>query len=130
MKSLTQLIRDVGAGSPGARDELFAAAYSELRKLARSRLRDGGRNTLIATTVLFGSVPWSKFSHMFFKPAAALEKRMSKANGSAQTLPTLTRPGHRMAAPLPLLRRGMRTVTTTTLPMCGSSQPLAASRGV
>src|SRR6185295_14984657 len=25
---------------------------------------------LIATTVLFGSVPWSKFSHMFFKPAA------------------------------------------------------------
>ncbi|MFZ0609524.1 MAG: hypothetical protein WAM75_17810, partial [Xanthobacteraceae bacterium] len=27
---------------------------------------------LIATTVLFGSIPWSKFSHMFFKPAAAL----------------------------------------------------------
>jgi hypothetical protein len=46
---------------------------------------------LIATTVLFGSIPWSKFSHMFFKPAAALEKRMSKANGSAQNLPTLTR---------------------------------------
>ncbi len=46
---------------------------------------------LIATTVLFGSVPWSKFSHMFFKPAAAFEKRASKANGSAQNLPTLTR---------------------------------------
>jgi hypothetical protein len=46
---------------------------------------------LIATTVLFGSIPWSKFSHMFFKPAAALEKRVSKANGSAQNLPTLTR---------------------------------------
>jgi hypothetical protein len=46
---------------------------------------------LIATTVLFGSIPWSKFSHMFFKPAAALEKRISKANGSAQNLPTLTR---------------------------------------
>lgn len=46
---------------------------------------------LIATTVLFGSVPWSKLSHMFFKPAAALEKRVSKANGSAQNLPTLTR---------------------------------------
>ena len=30
---------------------------------------------LIATTVLFGSVPWSKFSHMFFKPAAAFQKR-------------------------------------------------------
>ncbi len=46
---------------------------------------------LIATTVLFGSVPWSKFSHMFFKPAAAFEKRLSKANGSAENLPTQTR---------------------------------------
>lgn len=46
---------------------------------------------LAATTVLFGSVPWSKFSHMFFKPAAAFEKRMSKANGSNQNLPTLSR---------------------------------------
>ncbi len=46
---------------------------------------------LIASTVLFGGIPWSKFSHMFFKPAAALEKRMSKANGTAQNLPTLTR---------------------------------------
>lgn len=44
---------------------------------------------LIATTVLFGSVPWSKFSHMFFKPAAAYEKRLSKANGSRQNLPEL-----------------------------------------
>jgi hypothetical protein len=46
---------------------------------------------LIVTTFLFVSIPWSKFSHMFFKPAAALEKRVSKANGTAQNLPTLTR---------------------------------------
>ncbi len=46
---------------------------------------------LIATTVLFAGVPWSKFSHMFFKPAAAFEKRMSKADGSAGNLPTQTR---------------------------------------
>jgi len=46
---------------------------------------------LIDTTVLFVSIPWSKFSHMFFKPAAAFEKRLSKANGTAQNLPTLTR---------------------------------------
>ncbi len=46
---------------------------------------------LIATTVLFAGIPWSKFSHMFFKPAAAFEKRVSEANGSAQNLPTLTR---------------------------------------
>ena len=42
---------------------------------------------LIATTVLFGSIPWSKFSHMFFKPAAAFEKRVSEANGSRSNLP-------------------------------------------
>src|ERR1051326_1426659 len=42
---------------------------------------------VIATTVHFGSVPWSKFSHMFFKPAAAFEKRISEANGSRSNLP-------------------------------------------
>ncbi len=46
---------------------------------------------ILATTVLFGSVPWSKFAHMFFKPAAAFEKRVSKANGTAENLPTQTR---------------------------------------
>jgi hypothetical protein len=46
---------------------------------------------VIATTVLFGSVPWSKFAHMFFKPAAAFEKRITKANGTAENLPTQTR---------------------------------------
>jgi hypothetical protein len=46
---------------------------------------------IIATTVLFGSVPWSKFAHMFFKPAAAFEKRLSTANGTSENLPTLTR---------------------------------------
>ena len=42
---------------------------------------------LLATTVLFGSVPWSKFSHMFFKPAAAFQKRVENANGSRSNLP-------------------------------------------
>ena len=46
---------------------------------------------IIATTVLFGGVPWSKFAHMFFKPAAAFEKRVSQANGTVENLPTLTR---------------------------------------
>ncbi len=52
MNSLTQLIQQVGAGDRDARDALFAAAYAELRKLARSRLRDGGRNTFLDTTAL------------------------------------------------------------------------------
>jgi hypothetical protein len=42
---------------------------------------------LIATTVLFGSIPWSKFSHMFYKPAAAFQKRVEEANGSRRNLP-------------------------------------------
>ena len=35
------------------------------------------------TTVLFVSVPWSKFAHMFYKPAAAFQKRVEEANGSS-----------------------------------------------
>ena len=42
---------------------------------------------ILATTVLFAGVPWSKFAHMFFKPAAAFEKRVSHAVGSRSNLP-------------------------------------------
>lgn len=42
---------------------------------------------LISTTVLFGSIPWSKFAHMFFKPAAALQKRVAEGNGTRRNLP-------------------------------------------
>jgi hypothetical protein len=61
---------------------------------------------IIATTVLFGSVAWSKFAHMFFKPAAAFEKRVSEANGTNQNLPTLTRddPAQRERHSMELLR--------------------------
>ncbi len=40
-----------------------------------------------SAVVLFGGVPWSKFAHMFFKPAAAFEKRISTADGSGNNLP-------------------------------------------
>lgn len=42
---------------------------------------------LIATTMLFGSVPWSKFAHMFYKPAAALQKRVEEANETRRNMP-------------------------------------------
>ncbi len=42
---------------------------------------------VIGTTLLFGTVPWSKFAHMFFKPAAALQKRVAEADGSRSNLP-------------------------------------------
>jgi len=61
---------------------------------------------ILATTVLFGGVPWSKFAHMFFKPAAAFEKHVSEADGTAGNLPTLTRddPAQRERHSMELLR--------------------------
>lgn len=51
-QDLDELIRHVNLQAPGAQDALFGAAYPELRKLARSRLRDGGRCTVLDTTAL------------------------------------------------------------------------------
>ncbi len=42
---------------------------------------------IVATTILFATVYWSKFAHMFFKPAAAYQKRVIKADGSRENLP-------------------------------------------
>jgi len=42
---------------------------------------------IISSTTLFGSVLWSKFAHMFFKPAAAYQKRITRADGSRENLP-------------------------------------------
>jgi len=44
---------------------------------------------IIASTVLFAGVLWSKFAHMFFKPAAAFNKRIIKADGSRENLPEI-----------------------------------------
>jgi DNA-directed RNA polymerase specialized sigma24 family protein len=52
VNQLTALIGRIQAGDTAARDALFAAAYGELRRLARARLRDGGRNTMLDTTAL------------------------------------------------------------------------------
>jgi RNA polymerase sigma factor (TIGR02999 family) len=52
MSQLTESLGCLQSGDTGARDALFAAAYGELRRLARARLRDGGRNTLLDTTCL------------------------------------------------------------------------------
>jgi RNA polymerase sigma factor (TIGR02999 family) len=52
VSQLTELLRRVHSGDAGARDALFAAAYPGLQQLARARLRDGGRNTLLDTRSL------------------------------------------------------------------------------
>ena len=38
---------------------------------------------LFSTTLLFVTVPWSKFAHMFYKPAAAFQKRLEAASGAS-----------------------------------------------
>ena len=42
---------------------------------------------LVSNLILFGSIPWSKFAHMFYKPGAALQKRVANADGSRRNLP-------------------------------------------
>ncbi|GMQ91105.1 MAG: hypothetical protein BMS9Abin11_0411 [Gammaproteobacteria bacterium] len=42
---------------------------------------------ILASTVLFGGILWSKFAHMFFKPAAAFQKRVAEADGSRGNMP-------------------------------------------
>jgi hypothetical protein len=61
---------------------------------------------ILATTVLFGGVYWSKFAHMFFKPAAAFEKRVAQANGTNLNLPLQTRddPAQRARHSMELLK--------------------------
>ena len=58
-----------------------------------SRVIGGGFSMLffilfiVSTTALFGTVYWSKFAHMFFKPAAAFQKKVAMADGSNENLP-------------------------------------------
>jgi len=47
---------------------------------------------LFFTTLLFVSVPWSKFAHMFYKPVVAFQRRIEEADGSSD-LPAPTKPG-------------------------------------
>lgn len=42
-----------------------------------------------ATTFLFSTILWSKFAHMFFKPAAAFQKKVAVADGSLDKLPEI-----------------------------------------
>ena len=53
----------------------------------------GGLETLflilfgLSNIVLFGGIYWSKFAHMFYKPGAAIQKRLAEADGSNENLP-------------------------------------------
>jgi len=72
----------------------FALIWSYLQsKGMNGATGDMGLTTLFfvlfiaSNTMLFASVMWSKFAHMFFKPAAAFQKRVAHADGSNLNLP-------------------------------------------
>jgi len=46
---------------------------------------------ILFTTLLFGSVRWSKLAHMFFKPVVAFQRRVEEANGSSSLPAPATR---------------------------------------
>jgi hypothetical protein len=72
---------------------LATSTFALIWSFMQSSAGAGGWTTLffvlfiISTTTLFSTVLWSKFAHMFFKPAAAFQKRVAHADGSAENLP-------------------------------------------
>lgn len=49
---LGELMRQAQSGDESSREHLFAVAYEQLRRQARTMLRGGGRDTFLDTTVL------------------------------------------------------------------------------
>lgn len=52
MGDITVLLRAANAGDKSAAERLYAELYDSLRKLARARLRDGGRDAILDTTAV------------------------------------------------------------------------------
>lgn len=79
----------------------FALIF-EVAAVAQNTLANGVFFALyiLFSTLLFVSVPWSKFAHMFYKPAVALQRRMEEANGSSN-LPTPATTGGNRCPPSP-----------------------------
>ncbi len=67
----------------------FALVWSYLQSSGSDLTMHAFFLFVLSATILFGGVRWSKFAHMFFKPAAAYQKRIAKADGSNENLPEL-----------------------------------------
>ena len=71
----------------------FALLWSVLQPATAAEM--GALNWILfavfiaASTTLFSTILWSKFAHMFFKPAAALQKKVAVADGSRDKLPEI-----------------------------------------
>jgi len=68
----------------------FALLWSFLQSIGGGLLSGIALFVFVAAaTTLFSTVFWSKFAHMFYKPAAAFQKKVAKADGSRDKLPDL-----------------------------------------
>lgn len=56
MRDITQLLKAAATGDPDASEQVVAALYDDLRRLARKHLRPGGAHTLLDTTGLVHEV--------------------------------------------------------------------------
>lgn len=50
---------------------------------------------LLATALLFGTVAWSKFAHMFYKPVVAYQRRLEDASGASDLPAPVSHPAAR-----------------------------------
>jgi RNA polymerase sigma factor (TIGR02999 family) len=71
-ESLTELIHRAQAGDEDAAHALFDATYPELRRMARARLRHGGRNALLDT----GSLVHESYLRFASSGALRIEDRI------------------------------------------------------
>ncbi len=68
----------------------FALAWSVLEAVGGGLLAGVALFVfIVSATALFSTVFWSKFAHMFYKPAAAFQKKVAQADGSRDKLPDL-----------------------------------------
>lgn len=66
-------------------DEMFSTAYAELRRLARSRLHDGGRNTVLDTTALVHET-YLRVSHAAQTPFADRARFLAYAGQAMRSI--------------------------------------------
>ena len=104
--AVTRLLRDVGAGSNRAVDELFPLVYEELKAIAAGKLRrERGGHTLNTTALVHEAylklvdqtrVEWQSRSHFFAVASQAMRRILinyahmrnaEKRGGGVETLP-------------------------------------------
>lgn len=79
---VTDLLRAVGNGAPGAFDRLLPRVYGELRQIARRQMRDQQGHTLVATALVHEAylklgqarLDWQGRAHFFAVAARAMRQ--------------------------------------------------------